>query len=935
MGSQNVIGDSIRQFRVYRIGLVDRIPWGVTAYACKPGYASVSVKLYFTDEDSGTIQLIDSDSQGVRILNPPPTPTPTPTPTSTPTPTPTNTPTPTPTNTPTATPLPDPPKVTGVTATKAPSGYGNFRVSLGWDYFDGISRYLVESGPSANGPWTDFLPISPTQPPESRSAGTGGIYGALCGWNYYQVSAYGDGFTYARTYGPVSMDEAGVYFECAIPTPPMLPDPPQVTGVSIRTNPQYGDAGVSVSWNGISGVSKYLVELSPNGVSDWTSPLPIGQSDSEVVGTSGVYLATRDAGAYFRVSAKGDGQTYAEVWGTESETAVICLGCEPTFGSATIDDQALTVDEAITLVQLPAATGGFNDLTYTLDPDLPNGLAFDVATRTITGTPTGATDISTYTYTVTDTDQYEPGIAELEFDLRVSISTAPSFGTEVIDDQLYLVNRTISPLQLPLATGGHTPHTYTLTPDLPAGLTFDDAQRRIRGRPTVVTSVVTYTYKVTDSNVAEAKSDELEFTIAVRRAIILPSPNADYYFQAGESVGVTFPGASGGEGTLTYSISPSIGNGTIFTSATRRLSGRFSDAATTTTYTYTVADPHGYKISRDFNVTIFDLKLQVVERDGQTKRLHDLEDWQWLILERNELTIEDTASRTTDYLFRLDIPIGTGFEVDKELCDWQAPNTDVDSTPWLELGDEVYLLRCTIGSGGAAGIEIKVRVQGSGIYYSLFTFDENIDQSWHRNNHEVSYKIESPFLGSTAIGYPGYGGSMSEAEIADAIELSADIWNGRDGFHSLWGTGSAPVTFTEVSNSADVTISGYWRGSTNQGCGGRAYACAIPGPSSVYPHLEQQPVKVAFPARIFAVSSILGIDLYQRWTNDFDKAKKRQAFYKYLPHTLMHELGHTAGLGHPPPGHSLMAWFSVAPAPQQYDIDAMRYSYDEHTAGHS
>ena len=81
MGSQNVIGDSIRQFRVYRIGLVDRIPWGVTAYACKPGYASVSVKLYFTDEDSGTIQLIDSDSQGVRILNPPPPPPPTNTPT--------------------------------------------------------------------------------------------------------------------------------------------------------------------------------------------------------------------------------------------------------------------------------------------------------------------------------------------------------------------------------------------------------------------------------------------------------------------------------------------------------------------------------------------------------------------------------------------------------------------------------------------------------------------------------------------------------------------------------------------------------------------------------------------------------------------------------------------------------------------------------------
>ena len=82
-------------------------PSRVKAYACKPGYASVKAKLYLTDEDSGTIQLVDSDSQGVRILNPTATPThtatPTPTPTDTPTPTPTDTPTPIPTDTPTPT----------------------------------------------------------------------------------------------------------------------------------------------------------------------------------------------------------------------------------------------------------------------------------------------------------------------------------------------------------------------------------------------------------------------------------------------------------------------------------------------------------------------------------------------------------------------------------------------------------------------------------------------------------------------------------------------------------------------------------------------------------------------------------------------------------------------------------------------------------------
>ena len=40
-------------------------------------------KLYIADEDSGTIQLVDSDSQRVRLLNPPPPPPPTNTPTPT------------------------------------------------------------------------------------------------------------------------------------------------------------------------------------------------------------------------------------------------------------------------------------------------------------------------------------------------------------------------------------------------------------------------------------------------------------------------------------------------------------------------------------------------------------------------------------------------------------------------------------------------------------------------------------------------------------------------------------------------------------------------------------------------------------------------------------------------------------------------------------
>ena len=94
-------------------------PSRVTAYACRPGYASVTAKLYFTDVDSGTIQLIDSGSQSVSIgqrATATPTPVP-PTPTPVP-PTPTPVP-PTPTPVP-PTPTPVPPTPTPVPPTPTP-----------------------------------------------------------------------------------------------------------------------------------------------------------------------------------------------------------------------------------------------------------------------------------------------------------------------------------------------------------------------------------------------------------------------------------------------------------------------------------------------------------------------------------------------------------------------------------------------------------------------------------------------------------------------------------------------------------------------------------------------------------------------------------------------------------------------------------------------
>ena len=59
---------------------------------------------------------------------------------------------------------------------------------------------------------------------------------------------------------------------------------------------------------------------------------------------------------------------------------------KPVFESG-VANLTLTVGSAMSPVQLPAASGGDGELTYSLSPRLPPGLQFSASTRQITGTP--------------------------------------------------------------------------------------------------------------------------------------------------------------------------------------------------------------------------------------------------------------------------------------------------------------------------------------------------------------------------------------------------------------------------------------------------------------------------------------------------------------------------------------------------------------------
>ena len=175
-----------------------------------------------------------------------------------------------------------------------------------------------------------------------------------------------------------------------------------------------------------------------------------------------------------------------------------------------VEDQEYTAGTAISDIELPAAAGGAGDIAYSVS-GLPAGLSFDAATRTISGTPDAATDEAVeITYTAAD----GAGVtASLTFSITVNMSltfgdffsqflgagkVVPTASADGAAIREFVVGQPVDAFALPAGTGGTAPLTYTLSPELPAGLSFDAATRTISGTPQAEGAPV-YTYTVTDA----------------------------------------------------------------------------------------------------------------------------------------------------------------------------------------------------------------------------------------------------------------------------------------------------------------------------------------------------------------------------------------------------------------------------------------------------
>ena len=110
-------------------------------------------------------------------------------------------------------------------------------------------------------------------------------------------------------------------------------------------------------------------------------------------------------------------------------------------------------------------------------------------------------------------------------------------------------------MTLPEATGGNGTITYSLSPALPTGVTFSAGNRRISGTPTGRFASESFTYTATD---ADGTTVELTFTIVVTATVLTFATIPNQAWVVGTAVSLTLPTATGGVGTLTYSLSPTL-----------------------------------------------------------------------------------------------------------------------------------------------------------------------------------------------------------------------------------------------------------------------------------------------------------------------------------------------------------------------------------------
>ena len=280
----------------------------------------------------------------------------------------------------------------------------------------------------------------------------------------------------------------------------------------------------------------------------------------------------------------------------------------PTFRTAVSPtDQTYTVGTAIDALTLPEASGGNGTLAYSLSPNVA-GLTFSASTRQLTGTPSTA-GTNAMTYTVTDEDD---DTDTLGFTITVNTDTTEtgSLGECYVSLSVSIGQSCTYPGTTDAFSVNERGRGSFLT--FLAGIRIRITNQTINGR----------VYEFEASHQGEgvwridrvAGSTEVPETPPMTGGGGMEPVDTAPSFAADAGPGnqtytvdtaidaLTLPEASGGAGSLTYTLTPEVA-GLSFNATTRQLTGTPTTAASYN-MTYTATDEDDDSDSLTFTITI-------------------------------------------------------------------------------------------------------------------------------------------------------------------------------------------------------------------------------------------------------------------------------------------------------------------------------------------